>query len=88
MLDGSFQTEAIGKERAALKRKKKDLTRRQQNILRELNYRSWGDGSRWDLLNELNCVNWELPLVEHQLAVASHEAGSHFEEQNVPRGGQ
>ena len=87
------QTQAIGAERASLKQKKRNLMYRQHIILRELNfsgpYSLDGRGkSRWDLEHELSWIKWELWFVERNLAVASNEAGSHFEKWNVPRGGQ
>ena len=88
------RTESTGQERGALRTQVATLVRQQQAIQHRLDELA-GKGpkgspyrDRGDLLEDLHWVDRQLEAARRNLEIASHEAGSRYEVESVPRGGQ
>ena len=84
-------TQSIGAEWEGLRARVTALRRQEEAVRRQLEGGGKGKGpyrSRGELLHDLRDVTWWLEREQQRLERASQEAGSHYEQQNVPRGGQ
>ena len=83
--------QSIGVGREGLRARVAALRRQEEAVRRQLEGVGKGKGlyrSREELLNDLRDVTWRLERAQQRLERAPQEAGSHYKQQNVPRGGQ